>query len=233
MSQKCQVKQLLHFRAVKKWWVGSSQTRSRMDWALQYTLEHLWAPAHPETSLDTPKTTPDAPLHSQRWIRHLRTPTDTNRHSQTLLRNVWGLSWSVWRCLAVSVDACMFLVLALGVQRVSRGVYWIIWVIFRDVSLVWRCSRVYRSTQSMQNPVWLEPTHHFGTTLKCEIFSPDAFETAKYQNLPMCPNQKWFSYATFCNFWTCHKEITIDGFFWSPCSNCATWELIKLSGCTT
>ena len=219
MSQKCQVKQLLHFRAVKKWWVGSSQTRSRMDWALQYTLEHLWAPEHPETSLDTPKTTPDAPLHSQRWIRHLRTPTDTNRHSQTLLRNVWGLSWSVWRCLAVSVDACMFLVLALGVQRVSRGVYWIIWVIFRDVSLVWRCSRVYRSTQSMQNPVWLEPTHHFGTTLKCEIFSPDAFKTAKYQNLPMCPNQKWFSYATFCNFWTCHKEITIDSFFWSPCMN--------------
>ena len=197
MSQKCQVKQLLHFRAVKKWWVGSSQTRSRMDWALQYTLEHLWAPEHPETSLDTPKTTPDAPLHSQRWIRHLRTPTDTNRHSQTLLRNVWGLSWSVWRCLAVSVDACMFLVLALGVQRVSRGVYWIIWVIFRDVSLVWRCSRVYRSTQSMQNPVWLEPTHHFDTTLKCKNFITWRLWDSKISKPPYVPQPKM---VQLCHF---------------------------------
>ena len=41
----------------------------------------------------------------------------------------------------------------------------------------------------MQNPVRLEPTHHYITALKCEIFSPDAFETPKYQNLPMSPYQ--------------------------------------------
>ena len=91
-----------------------------IDLAFRYTLEHLRAPKTPWNI--PPKTTPDAPLHSQRWIRHKRTPTDT-------LRQSWGMSEG---CLGVFEDA-------------------------------WQ-------VQSMRNLVWLEPTHHFGTTLKWGIF---------------------------------------------------------------
>ena len=52
------------------------------------------------------------------------------------------------------------------------------------------CLRVYRRAQSMWASVWPKPIHHFGTSPTCNIFSPDSFETSKYQNLPMCHKQK-------------------------------------------
>ena len=70
---------------------------------------------------------------------------------------------------------------------------------------------------SMFDWVNLELNHHFGQTLKGKIFSPDTFETSKYQNLPMYHFQKCWGFAVFCEFNTCHKEITIDSLFGSPC----------------
>ena len=85
-----------------------------IDLAFRYTLEHLRAP----------KTPWNIPLKMPPYIP--KDESDIKGHQQTLsdtpeeyLRSVWRLPWSVWRCLAVSVefDACMCLVLALGVQR--------------------------------------------------------------------------------------------------------------------
>ena len=47
----------------------------------------------------------------------------------------------------------------------------------------------------------------------------DTFETSKYQNLPMYHFQKWLGFAIFCEFDTCHKQITIGSLFGSPCSS--------------
>ena len=64
----------------------------------------------------------------------------------------------------------------------------------------------------------MEPSHHFDKTLKGKKNSPGTFETSKYQNLPMYHFQKWLGFAIFCEFDTCHKEITIDSLVGSPCS---------------
>ena len=96
-----------------------------------------------------PKTTPDAPLYSQRWIRHKRTPTDT-------LRQSWGMSEG---CLGVFEDA-------------------------------WQ-------VQSMRNLVWLEPTHHFGTTLKWGIFFTWRLRDIKISKPPYVPVPKM---VQLCHF---------------------------------
>ena len=41
--------------------------------------------------------------------------------------------------------------------------------------------------------------------------------TVKYLNLPMYHFQKWLGFPIFCDFDTCHKEITIDSRIGSPC----------------
>ena len=121
-----------------------------IDLAFRYTLEHLRAPKTPWNI--PPKTTPDAPLHSQRWIRHKRTPTDT-------LRQSWGMSEG---CLGVFEDA-------------------------------WQ-------VQSMRNLVWLEPTHHFGTTLKWGIFFTWRLQDIKISKPPYVPVPKMVQLCHFLSF---------------------------------
>ena len=58
----------------------------------------------------------------------------------------------------------------------------------------------------------------FWQNLERQKNSPGTFETSKYQNLPMYHFQKWLGFAIFCEFDTCHKEITIDSLVGSPCS---------------
>ena len=149
---------------LKPTWTGPSNTPLT-------TTEQL---KHPETSLNTPQYNPRCPLTFPK-INHK--PTDIKGHKQTLsdtpegcLRRVWGLSWSVWRCLALSVGAWMCLMLDLGVEgtpprRVSDYLGDI-----KGCLSCFGCSRVYRRAQSMWASVWPEPTHHFGTSPKCNIF---------------------------------------------------------------
>ena len=88
-----------------------------------------------------------------------------------------------------------------------------------------RCSVVLRGVS--------EGSFHAGSSLagnkptdlaqhqKARLFSPDAFKTSKYQNLPMYHFQKWLGFSIFCYFDTCHKGITIDSLIGSPCiPNC-------------
>ena len=84
-----------------------------------------------------------------------------------------------------------------------------------------RCSVVLRGVS--------EGSFHAGSSLagnkptdlaqhqKARLFSPDAFKTSKFRNLPMYHFQKWLGFSIFCDFDTCHKEITIDSLIGSPC----------------
>ena len=70
----------------------------------------------------------------------------------------------------------------------------------------------------MRDPVWLETNQpNLVQHQKARLFSPDAFKTSKYQNLPMYHFQKWLGFSILCDFDTCHKEITIDSLIGSPC----------------
>ena len=103
--------------------------------------------------------------------------------------------------------------------------------IYTYVSMSFGCSVVLRGVS--------EGSFHAGSSLagnkptdlaqhqKARLFSPDAFKTSKYQNLPMYHFQKWLGFAIFCEFNTCHKEITIDSLIGSPCIACqATSALV-------
>ena len=58
------------------------------------------------------------------------------------------------------------------------------------------CRQHHRiSSKTLKVIIWcvsmrkkVEPSYHFSTTLKCKIFSPDHFETSKYQNRHINPN---------------------------------------------
>ena len=83
----------------------------------------------------------------------------------------------------------------------------------------------------MRDPVWLETNQpNLVQHQKARLFSPDAFKTSKYQNLPMYHFQKWLGFAIFCDFDTCHKEITIDSLIGSPCIR-KTWLFASTQGC--
>ena len=52
---------------------------------------------------------------------------------------------------------------------------------------------------------------------KTRFFSPDAFQTSKYQNQTIYHFQKWLSFAIFIIFHNCQRKITIYSLFGSPC----------------
>ena len=132
-------------------WLVSSQTGSRMEWAIRLTPEPHWAPrTHWNISI-YPKTIPHIHIHSQDCIRRQQTLTDNRRF----------------------VSPC-------------------------------KIESIWSQTTSFAKP-W-----------KARLFSPDTFETSKYQNLPMYHFQKLLGFAIFCDFDTCHKEITIHSLFGSP-----------------
>ena len=86
-----------------------------------------------------------------------------------------------------------------------------------------RCSVVLRGLPEGSFHVWSSLVGNKPTDLaqhrKARLFSPGAFKTSKYQNLPMYHFQKWLGFVIFCDFDTCHKEITIDSLVGSPCIN--------------
>ena len=85
------------------------------------------------------------------------------------------------------------------------------------------CSRVFEgifgdslhegfSQTGANPPFWPNPERQ-------DFFSPGAFETSKYQNLPIYHFQKRLSFAIFLIFHVCQREITIYSLFGSPCRN--------------
>ena len=125
-------------------------------------------------------------------------------------RSVWGLSWSVWGHLAVSVGVC----LCLFCLWMSGGVSIDLGDIFGMPELlggVWDSLHEGFSLTGANSPIWPNPE-------KQDVLSPDSFEASKYQNLPICHFQKWLSFAIFLIFCVCQREITIYSLFGSPCS---------------
>ena len=74
-----------------------------------------------------------------------------------------------------------------------EGVFQFIWVIFWDARAAWGCSRVFLETHSMRASLRLEPTHHFGPTLKRQEFFHIPF--LRHQNI------KTSLYAISKNVW--------------------------------
>ena len=84
---------------------------------------------------------------------------------QILLRQI--TVWNVCKCLVVFSSVCCCPV-------VSWGVWGRVFVYLDGILVCLSCLGVfgkYLRAESMQDRVWLEPTHHFGTTLKYKIFS--------------------------------------------------------------
>ena len=91
MSWRRQVKKIPHFRVVPKWWVGSSQTRFRMDWTCQ-------------ASSNTPRQPSDI-------------PQDCLRVSVGVLLCLIHL----WECKGASWGGCFRVFLVLGGVRGCNG----------------------------------------------------------------------------------------------------------------
>ena len=53
----------------------------------------------------------------------------------------------------------------------------------------------------------------------------DHFDTSQYQNVWIQRRLKWFSFAVYCLFWVCQREIKKHCLTWSLCS----WGLRPLS----
>ena len=86
-----------------------------------------------------------------------------------------------------------------------------------------RCQQTLPDNRRFISPCKIESISSQPTKLtkpwKARLFTPDTFETSKYQNLPIYHFQKWLGFASFCDFDTRHKEITIHSLFGSPCIN--------------
>ena len=84
-----------------------------------------------------------------------------------------------------------------------------------------RCQQTLPDNRRFISPCKIESISSQPTKLtkpwKARLFTPDTFETSKYQNLPIYHFQKWLGFASFCDFDTRHKEITIHSLFGSPC----------------
>ena len=122
----------------------------------------------------------------------------------------------VCQCLLMSVCAWCSFVNELGICGNILGYI----DMFQYVLGAQWGSGVCLRAHSMRDPVWLETNQpNLVQHQKARLFSPDAFKTSKYQNLPMYHFQKWLGFSILCDFDTCHKEITIDSLIGSPCSS--------------
>ena len=97
------------------------------------------------------------------WWLHLRSPLHILTHQITTLND--------WRYTLVPIvfDAVW------GYLGVSEGEYWCIWWYIKMSKLLWESLEGYLGVETMQNWAMLKQPHHFGTRLKCKIFSTCSF----------------------------------------------------------
>ena len=147
-----------------------------------------------------PDTTQTSPRHPQGIPSEHNMPTDANRRQQTLpdTQNHWQVLFEyVWWCLLAFVVVCWHVVFP-GAVWGSLGNVWVVSGHLSGVNGNQRHSDafgVYLVSLSLQYGakilIWQSPKW-------CDFLSFDHTETFLYQNLPMCPFQKWLSYAFLC-----------------------------------